>query len=95
MPRQIHDLSKAPPGSVAGERSKSDGDELTRAIAGEGVAPATEQPATGDTGNRHALISRSAYYRAEKRGFAAGSEVDDWIAAEKEFDERSGAGTVG
>ena len=28
------------------------------------------------------LVSEAAYYRAEKRGFEPGGELDDWFAAE-------------
>lgn len=31
---------------------------------------------------RRAMITDAAYFRAEKRGFAAGHELDDWLAAE-------------
>jgi Protein of unknown function (DUF2934) len=30
------------------------------------------------------MIAEAAYYRAEKRGFAPGYDVEDWIAAEQE-----------
>ncbi len=30
------------------------------------------------------MISENAYYRAERRGFQAGEEVADWLAAERE-----------
>lgn len=33
------------------------------------------------------MIREAAYYRAEKRGFAPGEELEDWLAAEKEIDE--------
>jgi hypothetical protein len=36
--------------------------------------------------DRHRLISQAAYLRAKQRGFAAGHEVDDWLAAEREID---------
>ena len=36
--------------------------------------------------NREARIAEAAYWRAERRGFAAGQELDDWLAAEKEVD---------
>lgn len=32
----------------------------------------------------HALIAEAAYLRAEKRGFVGGSELEDWLEAEKE-----------
>lgn len=36
--------------------------------------------------DREARIAEAAYWRAERRGFAAGQELDDWLAAEKEVD---------
>lgn len=36
---------------------------------------------------RRRLIAEAAYYRAEARGFAPGSETDDWLAAEAEIDD--------
>lgn len=30
-----------------------------------------------------AMIATEAYFRAEKRGFAPGGELDDWLAAER------------
>jgi hypothetical protein len=35
---------------------------------------------------RWKLIAIAAYHRAEKRGFAPGDELQDWIEAEKEID---------
>ena len=32
----------------------------------------------------HQTISREAYFRSERRGFAAGSELQDWVEAEKD-----------
>ena len=34
---------------------------------------------------RYRWIAHAAYLRAEKRGFAPGQEVDDWLAAEADF----------
>jgi hypothetical protein len=36
---------------------------------------------------RYRMIEEAAYYRAEKRGFAAGGEEADWAAAVAEIDE--------
>jgi hypothetical protein len=41
-----------------------------------------------DPEKRAALIAEAAYFRAEKRGFAPGSEQEDWLAAETEVDSR-------
>jgi hypothetical protein len=35
---------------------------------------------------RETAIAREAYYRAERRGFAPGYDLDDWLAAEAEVD---------
>ena len=39
---------------------------------------------------RHRMIAEAAYYRAEERGFQAGLEMLDWLAAEKNIDGRLG-----
>jgi hypothetical protein len=37
---------------------------------------------------RHAMIEKAAYLRAEQRNFAPGHEVDDWLEAEAEVNLR-------
>lgn len=44
---------------------------------------------------RRAMIAQAAYLRAERRGFAGGDEVDDWLAAEAEVDALLKAGNSG
>ncbi len=42
---------------------------------------------------REQLIREAAYHHAEARGFEPGHELDDWLVAEAEVDERlSGEG---
>lgn len=36
---------------------------------------------------RYEAIARIAYFRAQQRSFEAGREVDDWLAAEREFEQ--------
>ncbi|MGA7541321.1 MAG: DUF2934 domain-containing protein [Steroidobacteraceae bacterium] len=43
-------------------------------------------------GTRRAMIEQAAYLRAERRGFAPGGEVEDWMAAEAEVDALLRAG---
>lgn len=38
-----------------------------------------------DPVRRHAVIAEAAYYRAERRGFAPGHELEDWLQAEREL----------
>lgn len=35
---------------------------------------------------REGMIADAAYYRAERRGFAPGNEMEDWLQAETEID---------
>ena len=35
---------------------------------------------------RHRLIAEAAYFRASRRGFHGGADVEDWLAAEAEID---------
>jgi hypothetical protein len=37
---------------------------------------------------RRQLVAAEAYFRAERRGFAAGNELEDWVAAEAAVDRR-------
>jgi hypothetical protein len=36
--------------------------------------------------DRQLLIAEAAYFRAERRGFQPGRELEDWLAAEIEID---------
>ena len=37
---------------------------------------------TVDAQTKQSMIAEAAYYRAEKRGFAPGHDLDDWLEAE-------------
>ena len=37
---------------------------------------------------RNVMVQKAAYYRAERRGFQPGHELEDWLAAEGEIDEQ-------
>lgn len=49
------------------------------------VQPMPPATAPGEPASK-AMIEEAAYYRAEKRGFQPGNELDDWLEAEKEID---------
>ena len=38
-----------------------------------------------DTPQRRAMIAEVAYYKAERRGFEPGHELEDWLQAEAEI----------
>ena len=48
--------------------------------------PASAELTSITASDRQSMIATAAYYRAEKRHFAPGGELDDWIAAEAEVD---------
>jgi len=39
-----------------------------------------------DVAAREDLIREAAYFRAAQRGFESGHELEDWLAAERDFD---------
>ena len=69
--------------------------------SGESQLPVETPPAAGSSprdgfspSDRYRQISVFAYYKAEQRGFAPGHMWDDWLAAEREVDARSGGGAL-
>ena len=68
-------LHPVPPGTV----SSTDPSPFAR----------TEKAGPGGAESRETRIAQAAYHRAERRGFAAGEEMDDWLAAEREIDRQS------
>jgi hypothetical protein len=60
-----------------------------KAVKRKTTAAAPEITGAGiDQGVRRQLVAVEAYFLAEQRGFAAGRELDDWVAAEAVVDSR-------
>jgi hypothetical protein len=55
-------------------------------LTGNGVVDVLESGIDPDV--RRQLVAAEAYFLAERRGFAAGNELADWIAAEAVVDSR-------
>lgn len=60
-------------------------DAQVKAKASRGKRPNGVTALSAD--ERRAMIEQAAYFRAERRGFAPGHELQDWIAAEVEVDQ--------
>lgn len=45
-----------------------------------------EPPKPREKVSRETMIREAAYFRAERRGFVQGAELDDWLTAEAEID---------
>ena len=41
-----------------------------------------------DADKLRGMIAERAYFKAEKRGFATGHEIDDWLEAEQELNKQ-------
>lgn len=69
--------------SHAGESSNAVAHEQEVTIVDSALFVCTLPPI-----DRERLVAETAYRLAESRGFAPGHELDDWLAAEAEVDER-------
>lgn len=56
-------------------------EQLSRRNAQGKSAPAR----VGDLTQQHAMIAEAAYYCAQRRGFAPGHELEDWVQAEAQI----------
>jgi hypothetical protein len=72
--------------SPTGKAEKPGGDLEAGAVIRDSSLERREIPSYSDT--REARIAEAAYWRAERRGFAPGGELEDWLQAERELDEQ-------
>lgn len=49
------------------------------------VANMAQAEAASRAASRRSMVAEAAYYRAERRGFLPGHELEDWFAAEIEI----------
>ena len=93
---QSKPVAAAPPKRAAPAAPKAPPAASTAKAAAAAAPAGTPKQAkrieapTGEA--RYRWIAHAAYLRAEKRGFAPGQEVDDWLAAEAEFVAVHGVG---
>ncbi len=52
----------------------------------DGMPPGDVYPPRISADHRYQMIAMGAYFCAERRGFAPGAELADWLAAEAEVD---------
>lgn len=79
------------PGTQTGtQKSKATSKASGRGLVVAGKSKQRNSGVRPDAGSaigaqeRQMLIARAAYFRAEKRGFAPGGELEDWVEAEAE-----------
>jgi hypothetical protein len=79
------------PGKKTTKRKTTEAAELTDGAAMavlESTRSAMSASTSVDPDVRRQLVAAEAYFRAERRGFAAGNELEDWVAAEAAVDLR-------
>lgn len=80
----------------AGRRTARSASPATGRRTGSGTKPGTgrarqpQRPITPE--ERQRMIAEAAYFRALRRGFASGGEVQDWLEAEADVDARLQSG---
>ena len=85
--------ANAPVAGTQARRSQTSTRQRLAPVVSDAPAPVTVPPRSllGDGGvsaaERTRLIERAAYFRAQRRGFVPGHEVEDWVAAEQEIDQ--------
>ena len=70
---------------------------VKKKVVKKAAAPRKKAPAGGqiaestlrriDPRERYEMIAKMAYFRAEKRGFETGWEIEDWLESERLVDE--------
>src|SRR5208282_3257444 len=61
--------------------TKGDRDARAHGARGDGSPSSTSGTTSIDPDVRRQLVAAEAYFLAERRGFAAGHELEDWVAA--------------
>jgi hypothetical protein len=65
-------------------RKSGQSEDVAPRTAGEKSAPV--EAVSLSPVDRDSMIAMAAYFRAERRNFEAGHELEDWLAAEAEVD---------
>ena len=83
--------NRVSPGKKATRRTATAAPALTDTavmVVLESAQSMTTDPKSIDPDARRQLVAAEAYFLAERRGFAAGHELEDWVAAEAAVDSQ-------
>ncbi|MBI3902473.1 MAG: DUF2934 domain-containing protein [Nitrosomonadales bacterium] len=79
-------VGKAKPAARKAPAAAKSAAQVKAAAPAKRVARKVSKPASVSPEDRYHMIATAAYYLAEKRGFAGGYEMNDWISAEAQID---------
>lgn len=65
-----------------------------RAKRSESAASAVSNAIQMTPEERHRVVAEAAYFIAERRGFAGGSSIEDWLQAEADIDRMLAGSTT-
>lgn len=71
------------PSTARPKRTRTSAKRTAQASAAD-ASPSSIHAVTAE--QRHMMIAESAYRRAERRGFATGDPMADWLESEREVD---------
>jgi len=80
----------APPKARARQRKSTSSPSAATStqVSGSTASRMTTARAQHAPADRYASIAQAAYFRSQLRGFKPGHEMEDWLAAEAEVDQR-------
>jgi len=89
-----HDSENTPGRTPAQPQALRGSTSVRKAATGHHVAKHgsgnESRPAPVSAEDRHVMIATAAYYCAERRDFAPGGELEDWLVTEAEIDRQLG-----
>lgn len=86
-PKSISPIAKKPAAKSTVEKPKAAPKKLAKKA---GTTPSIVSP-----DQRRHYVEIAAFYIAERRNFALGNPMDDWLAAEAEIDRLLASGHIG
>lgn len=86
---KVEPAAKKPAAKPAGSKA------VPKAVAPKAVAPRAKRPKGVPPEQRRNYIEMAAYYIAERRAFAPGNPLEDWVQAEAEIDRLLADGLLG
>jgi hypothetical protein len=63
---------------------------MANSYVGDPYSLIADRPVAVTAAQRHVMIAEAAYFLAQRRGFAPGGELDDWLRAEQQVDASLG-----
>lgn len=88
-------VRKPPPKAVPKTARKPAAKPAAKAAAVRPKASRSKKPAGIPAEQRRNYVEMAAYYIAERRGFAPGNPLEDWVQAEAEIDRLLAEGRLG